>query len=122
MSFQKLVIGIALVCLFILLIIIGYTMYNAKKTDQWPPVIGDCPDYWIDLEGEGAACFNSKSLGTCNVPTDGDKNTMNFSQAPYTGSDGDCAKYLWAKGCNVTWDGINSGVSNPCNNDDDDDN
>lgn len=119
MAFQKIVISIAVIFLIVLLIIIGYTMYKAKKDEQWPPVVGDCPDYWIDLEGDGSKCLNKKGLGTCNVPTDGEENTMNFNQAPFTGSDGDCAKYMWAQGCGVTWDGITSGVSNPCNNDDD---
>ena len=41
---------------------------------------------------------------------------MDFNQAPFNGTDGDCAKYKWAykDKCNVTWDGINYGVSNPC--------
>jgi hypothetical protein len=39
---------------------------------------------------------------------------MNFNQSPFTDDDGDCAKYNWANSCKVTWDGITSGVKNPC--------
>ena len=61
-------------------------------------------------------CFNSHHLGKCNIPTAEDKNTMNFNQSPFNGTNGSCAKYKWAssKACNVTWDGITYGVTNPC--------
>ena len=39
---------------------------------------------------------------------------MNFNQSPFTGDNGLCSKYNWATGCGVTWDGITSGISNPC--------
>ncbi len=41
-------------------------------------------------------------------------NAMNFNKMPFTGNEGNCAKYRWATSCNVTWDGITSGVKNPC--------
>lgn len=114
MNFQKLVLTIAIVVLIIILIIIGSTLSKASTEEEWPPVVGDCPDYWVDMSGNGEACFNSHNLGTCNVPSDGEKNTMNFNQAPFTDENGNCAKYTWAKKCRVTWDGITSGVQNPC--------
>ena len=39
---------------------------------------------------------------------------MDFTLAPYNGSDSGCQKYKWATSCGVTWDGITSGVINPC--------
>jgi hypothetical protein len=39
---------------------------------------------------------------------------MNFNLSPFTGDNGDCSKYNWATKCQVTWDGITSGVKNPC--------
>ena len=119
MSFQKIVVGIAIVLLIIILIIIGYTMAKAKQDEDWPPVVGECPDYWIDLEGDGAACTNKMSLGKCNLPVSGEDNSMNFSRPPFTGDNGTCAKFTWANGCNVTWDGITSVISNPCTQTDD---
>ena len=115
MSFQKAVLTIATVFLIFWLVLIGLALSKSTEDQQWPPVVGACPDYWVDMSGNGEACFNSHSLGRCNVPTEGEKGTMNFNQSPFTGSDGTCAKYNWATACGVTWDGITSGVSNPCN-------
>ena len=114
MNFQKIVITVAIVVLIIILIIIGIALSKGKYGETWPPVVGDCPDFWVDMSGNGAQCLNTHSLGICNIPSEGNPNTMNFNQAPYTGSDGMCAKYKWATTCKVVWDGITSGVKNPC--------
>ena len=115
MNFQKTILTTAIVVLIILLIFIGISMRNSDASSVWPPIIGDCPDYWVDLSGNGEACFNSHSLGKCNLPGKGaEKNTKNFNVDPFNSSNGLCAKYKWAKTCDVTWDGITSGVSNPC--------
>ena len=119
-SFQKIVLIIAVVLLIITLVIIGVALGQAQTDESWPPLVGDCPDYWLDLSGNGAKCVNKQSLGTCNIPTKGNPNSMDFTGAGFTGDNGDCAKYNWARGCGVTWDGINSGVSNPCTRDNDD--
>jgi hypothetical protein len=114
MSFQKIVLIIAIVLLIITLVFIGMALNKAKSQEQWPPMIADCPDYWVDLSGNGSECVNTHSLGTCNIPTKGGQNAMDFTASTFTGSNEMCAKYTWAKGCGVTWDGITSGVPNPC--------
>ena len=114
MSFQKIIITIAIIILIILLVIIGITLSKASDSEIWPPIVGACPDYWVDLSGNGEACYNSHSLGRCNIPSNGEKATMNFNQAPFNSETGTCSKYNWATGCQVTWDGITSGVPNPC--------
>jgi hypothetical protein len=114
MIFQKMVLTAAIVVLIIMLVIIGMSLSKASYEDTWPPIVGDCPDYWVDMSGNGEACLNSHSLGRCNVPTKGENGTMNFNQSPFTGDNGICSKYNWATGCGVTWDGITSGISNPC--------
>ena len=114
MIFQKMVLTAAIVILIIMLVIIGMSLSKASYEDTWPPIVGDCPDYWVDMSGNGEACLNSHSLGRCNVPTEGENGTMNFNQSPFTGDNGTCSKYNWATGCKVTWDGITSGISNPC--------
>jgi len=115
MNFQKIILIIATVILILLLIIIGISLRNSSESMAWPPIIGDCPDYWVDLSGNGGACLNSHSLGKCNLPgNDKEKNTMNFDNAPFNSANGLCAKYKWANSCGVTWDGITSGVKNPC--------
>jgi len=117
MSFQKIVITIAIILLILTLVFIGYALSKSKAEAVWPPMIGDCPDYWIDLSGNGAKCVNTHSLGTCNIPTAGEDNSMDFSAPVFSGANSSCAKYTWAKNCGVTWDGLTSGVPNPCSQD-----
>ena len=114
MNFQKIVLSVAIGILIIMLVIIGMALSKASYEDTWPPIVGDCPDYWVDMSGNGESCLNSHSLGRCNIPTEGAPGTMNFNQSPFTGDNGTCSKYNWATGCGVTWDGITSGITNPC--------
>ena len=113
-SFQKTVLIIAVIFLILFLVLIGVALSNSSSEQEWPPIVGVCPDYWVDLSGNGSECFNSHNLGTCNNPTTSDKNTMNFNQDPFTGTNGDCSKFNWATKCGVTWDGVTYGVQNPC--------
>jgi hypothetical protein len=114
--FQKSVIGIAIVLFIICLVIIGIMLRYSKNNTTWPPLIGSCPDFMIDLSGNGSMCSNVKNLGTCNNGKFGPDghSIYDFSIAPYVGSNGLCEKSKWANSCGVVWDGINSGVSNPC--------
>ena len=114
MNFQKLILTIAIIILIVILVVIGLALSKASVEENWPPIVGECPDYWVDMSGNGEACFNSKSLGRCNIPSEQNTNTMNFNQSPFTGDNGTCAKYNWAKNCQVTWDGVTTGISNPC--------
>jgi hypothetical protein len=115
MNFQRLIILIAIILLIICLILIGMVLVNSKSTQKWPPLVGDCPDYWVDTSGNGANCVNVKNLGSCNFGQgDSEFQTMDFTQGPFTGSNGMCAKYKWATSCKLTWDGITYGVNNPC--------
>lgn len=97
MNFQKIVLIIAIVFLIIMLIVIGITLSNAIENADWPPIVGKCPDFWVDLSGNGEACFNSHSLGTCNIPSAGNPNTKNFNESPFTEDNGECKKYTWSK-------------------------
>lgn len=116
MIFQKLVLTMATILLLVILVVIGVSLSKGGVQDNWPPIVGECPDYWVDMSGNGEACFNSHSLGRCNVPSANSKNNMmNFNQPPFTGDNGVCSKYNWATKCQVTWDGITSGITNPCN-------
>jgi hypothetical protein len=120
MNFQKIVLTIAIIVLIIMLVVIGVTLSKSVNSETWPPIVGACPDYWVDLSGNGEACYNIKSLGTCNLPSSDQKNTMNFNSDPFTSDNGNCSKYRWANGCKVTWDGVSYGVPNPCNTSTDD--
>lgn len=118
-SFQKIIVIIAIVLLIICLIFIGMALIKSKNSSQWPPIIGECPDYWVDTSGNGANCVNVRKLGTCTTGGNGASPSdsvmaMNFTVAPYIGSNSKCAKYTWANRCGITWDGITSGITNPC--------
>lgn len=107
-NFQRIVLIVAALIFILSLSLIAYSMHKSNNKAVWPPLVGGCPDYWIDLSGNGDYCSNVMNLGTCNIKK------MDFDVAPYNGAGGSCAKYKWAVGCNVTWDGITSGVQNPC--------
>ena len=114
-GFQKIVLFCAIIILIIVLIIIGMALSYAKNDQEWPPMVPDCPDYWmIDGSGNNAKCINVKDLGKCPPKGDDKHLTMNFNEDPFIGTDEMCAKYKWAKVCDVTWDGITYGVENPC--------
>ena len=54
-TFQSITMSIAVVILVICLIIIAVALYRSKYTTQFPPVVADCPDYWLDMsEGDGS--------------------------------------------------------------------
>ena len=108
MFFQKSVLVIAIIALILILVLIGMALSSEKSEQTWPPIVASCPDYWVDLSGNGEMCSNIKSLGTCN------NKTMNFNVDRFNGSDGLCNKYKWSQACKVSWDGITYGVTNPC--------
>jgi hypothetical protein len=114
-GFQKTVLIIAIIILIIALVIIGMALVYSNNSTVWPPIVASCPDYWtIDGSGNNTTCTNVKDLGTCPAQPGSKHLTMNFNVAPYTGSNGTCAKYKWSNNCNLAWDGVNYGVSNPC--------
>jgi len=115
MNFQSTVLLLAILILIICLVLIGIALARSKNTEQWPPIIANCPDYWVDASSKGARCTNVQNLGTCNAGVaSGSHLTKDFTVAPYVGQNSACAKYKWATGCGLTWDGITSGVANPC--------
>jgi hypothetical protein len=114
-GFQKIVLFAAIIILIITLVVIGIALASSKNNRAWPPNVPACPDWWIsDGSGNRAQCINVKDLGTCSAQSGEKHQTMNFNGPVYTGSNGLCAKYTWAKKCKVAWDGVNYGVDNPC--------
>jgi len=101
-TFQDIVLSVAVFFLIITLLIIGIALYRNRSTLSFPPVVADCPDYWIDSsDGDGSSCKNVQNLGKSSC----DK-TMNFSTSHWSGDRGLCNKSRWAKSCDLTWDGI----------------
>ena len=103
--FQKTVSSIAIIILILSLCFIGIMLYRQKSTASYPPVLPNCPDYW---DASGNICINppEMNLGNGKCPT-----RMDFTTARWNGSNSTCAKYKWAKTCNLTWDGITDKVS-----------
>ena len=101
--FQKSVATVAIVILIITLCFIGIALYRQSNNSDYPPVIANCPDYW-DVSGN--MCINSMSLGNakCSGP-------MDFTTPQWNNTSAMCRKYQWAKGCNLTWDGISDNAS-----------
>lgn len=114
-GFQKMVLITAIVILIIALVIIGIALSYAKANEEWPPIVPECPDYWvIDGSGNNTTCTNVKDLGICPAKSGEKHQIMNFQGYAFTGDNGACNKYNWAKKCKVSWDGITYGVQNPC--------
>jgi len=112
-SFQTTVSIVALITLIVIFITIAISLHIAKKKETWPPILSQCPDYWVDESNNGSKCVNIQNLGTCK-PTNQAHQSMDFTSPIFMGSNGICEKYRWAKGCDLTWDGITYGVPNPC--------
>ena len=96
MNFQKYSIIIASITLIIMLSLIGYMLYNNRHNKKFPPVTGECPDFWVSNNGE---CSNPHNLGRCPGP-------KKFNNKQYQAHDGTCMKSKWAKNCNLSWQGI----------------
>ena len=74
---------VAIVLLVLCLIFIGVSLYNSKYNTQFPPVVADCPDYWLDMsEGDGSRCVNRMDLGSSSSSKE-----MDFSGSFWTGDD-----------------------------------
>ena len=99
MTFQKNVLMIAIVLFILIMSVVGVLMTKSKAEMEFPPEIGNCPDYFklINTDGE-RICKNVKGLGTQGT---GCQN-VNFDNKHKTRK----AKCQWAKGCGVEWDGI----------------
>ena len=122
-GFQKSVLSAAVIILIISLIFIGVILKTAIGSQSWPPILGVCPDYWVDLGKDGSMCYNPQKMGSCNIPSESNKNTMDFTSDIFTGDDGTCNKKKWASKCSdnssggagpISWDGITYGVTDPC--------
>ncbi len=114
-GFQKTVLYIAIFILIIALIFIGIALYYSSNSQPWPPIVPTCPDYWnMDGTENKPTCVNIKDLGTCPAKAGEKHLTMDFNIPAFSGDNSACAKYTWAKKCNVSWDGITYGVNNPC--------
>jgi hypothetical protein len=134
MTFQKTVLIVAAVILIIVLCLVGISMWQNKKNTKFPPVIGECPDYWTDQsgKGDGSMCINQDPDPSVTPSNTEDKNVCDCNQCDFSTSDyntpkswgdidlvtdnnqtagwqsgkGICAKKNFAQLCGLSWDGI----------------
>jgi hypothetical protein len=111
MSFQKIVLTIALVILIIVLIVVAYLIQSAKSDAAFPPETPSCPDYFEAVaDGNGGfteKCTNTQGLGN------GAPGVTNFGMGAMTcPKNQPCTKTAlaarcnWAKQHGLTWDGV----------------
>lgn len=98
MSFQYRTLYIAIVILIFMLAVVGILLMVGKGKKEYPPEIGNCPDYWELLED--GTCDNRHNLGKgCPTP-------INFNAEQYQGAAGKIKKCQIIKNCGASWDGI----------------
>ena len=122
-NFQKIVLTVAIVIFIILMIFIASALHENKYKVGYPPVISECPDYWLDNRGETSADElnnnkNSKCVNVKNLGNGACQKEMEFTGSYWSGEGGNCNKYKWAKSCDLTWDGItnNHDICDPSKN------
>lgn len=103
-SFNMVVLEIALAILIICLALIGWGIYSMEHGSQvkYPPVVGDCPDFWTnyyDTDTKIDYCENKVKVGT-NI---GDPKCMKFPTKAYNTP---CKQFNLAYNCGISWDGI----------------
>ena len=101
-AFQKTTLVIASVILMICLVFEGVILSNKVGSQVYPPSVGNCPDYWLDVCGNGTVCIDKYNPN----------NSITFPVGVST-----CNQYIATTAGQygyVPWDGINYGVPNPC--------
>ena len=104
-GFNKSVLVMTIAAFIVCVIYFAYKLSKSKENEKYPPVVANCPDYWLDQsdKNDGSNCVNKNKLGDPQCPTE-----MNFSGPIWNGSNGLCAKSTWANSCGLTWDGVSS--------------
>ena len=102
-GYNKIVLMMAAAAFIGCLIYFGYALHKSRQNEKYPPVIANCPDYWLDqsAKNDGAECVNKNKMGNAQCAA-----TMDFSGPLWNGPNGLCAKRTWANSCGLTWDGV----------------
>lgn len=117
-EFHKYIIIVTVIILCILLLYLGQKI---KTKSEIINIINNpsCPDYWFiddsssSSSGTGHKCRNTTGRNIGNITPSSDI-IADFTETTYQGSDGNCAKYKWAKTNGIYWDGISNGNVDNC--------
>ena len=105
MTFQMIVLWIAVLIFIATLGFIGYSIYTTQYNVDWPPSISDCPDYW-SVSSDGKNCIPS-NYNKCL--SSGDDKQFLISNYPNL-----CNKHEFAKinGCqpSFNWSGVTNSL------------
>ncbi len=104
MSFQNIVLKVAIVVYCIFLISIVFLMFSSQRSVNYPPGVSVCPDYWQVNEDGSCSNINDGSFKLGNLASKCKHH--DFTTAEYFGPTGVTKKCEWAKDCQVEWDGI----------------
>jgi len=108
-NYNKTVLVVASVLLILGLVIIGFFITSTQKNSTYPPVIGDCPDYWdvgYDINKKKICTLRSINSGLASPADCRSYPVALFNAAGTSDNDIICEKNKWAKRCNIHWDGI----------------
>jgi len=108
-SFNKTVLMVACILLILGLVLIGLFVSKNIEKSAFPPIVGDCPDYWnvgYTTGGATTCSHNSINVGRSSETTCRTYPPANTTTIGTSVNDIICAKHRWAKGCNIHWDGI----------------
>jgi hypothetical protein len=109
-SFNKTVLIVACILLILGLVLIGLFISKNIEKAAYPPVVGDCPDYWdvgYNTSTNKKTCTsNSINIGRVQPPRCRNYAAQNFDANGTSVDDIICSKHRWAKECNIHWDGI----------------
>jgi len=124
-QFQRVVIGLAIVIFLSIIAFLLYMLFSTATKGTWPPTEQNCPDYYIDVAGDGSMCRGvtglafqtkltpAKTIGTVTIAADGCTGISGMNAAGFVSGSGAyprlCAKNTMAAACGATWDGVTYG-------------
>ena len=100
MSFQKIMIAIAIILLVLFAMFLFYSLKNSHYNVKFPPRVAQCPNYYGPSSDNKYKCYDNLNLTTtpdCKIADN--KTTIT-------------ERCSWISECKVGWDGLNSTICN----------
>lgn len=101
MSFKTITLIIFSIILIGSLIYVYFSIEKTVSRVEWPPSVSKCPDYWEEERDDENKpfCVNRKEIGLPVAICQDDLDSEFLAKDK-------CAKSLWARSCDLTWDGV----------------